>query len=112
MVGLRRSPMKRTTRRSDPVTEEVRAYVLRRDGECVLYKRDPFHICRDQWGNWHHAAHLSKLSLEHVKDELRAGKRAPSDPAHLVALCFHANVAVPSKDERQWMREYLEGVNA
>lgn len=91
----------------DRVTEDVRREVLLRDGECVLHKRDPFHVCRDQWGAWHTADNLNRLSLEHVKDQPRMGRRAPSDPAHLVALCHAANVAVPSKVERQWMREYL-----
>lgn len=97
-------------RRSDPVTPELRREVLRRDGECVLVKRDPFHVCRDQWGNWHLPNDLNRLSLEHVKSEPRMGVRAPSDPRHLVALCHAANIRVPSKDERAWMRAYLESV--
>lgn len=28
-----------------------------------------------------------KLTLDHIKDEPRMGKRAKSDPAHLVSLC-------------------------
>jgi hypothetical protein len=100
----------RSRRRRDPVTPEVRETVLLRDRECVLVKRDPLHVCRDQWGNWHVPWHLDKLSLEHVKDDLRMGVRAPSDPAHLVAMCHAANVAVPSKEVRAWMREYLEAV--
>ena len=99
-------------KRYDPVTPEVRQEVMRRDGECVLKKRDLFHQCRDQWGDWHDSRDVNRLSLEHVKDELRAGVRAPSDPQHLVALCHAANVNVPSKGERQWMREYLRGLYA
>lgn len=94
--------------RKDPVTPEVRQAVLDRDRECVLVKRDPMHICKDQWGRWHPANAVDRLSLEHVKDQPRMGVRAPSDPQHLVALCHAANLAVPSKAERAWMRLYLE----
>ena len=38
------------------------------------------------------------------------GKRAPSDAWHLVAMCGWANVAVPSKAQREAMREYLRVV--
>ena len=92
------------------MTPDVRRAVLERDGECVLVKRDRFHVCRDQWNRWHAANDLDRLSLEHVKSELRAGVRAESDPEHLVAMCHAANVAVPSKDARAWMREYLREV--
>lgn len=108
---MKRSPIRRR-RRKDPVTTETHAAVLYRDRECVLSKRDPEHVCRDQWGNRHEPDDLARLSLEHVKDELMAGRRAPSDPAHLVALCFGANVGVPSKVEREWMRAYLKEVAA
>ena len=107
---LRRVPLRRTGRKADPVTPETRLFVLRRDGECVLHKRDPFHVCRDQWGAWHAPDHLLKLSIEHVKSEPRMGVRAASDPEHLVALCHAANLAVPSKAERSWMRAYLQEV--
>lgn len=99
-------------KRYDKVTPDVREAVMLRDRECVLVKRDPMHECRDQWGYRHPASDLSRLSLEHVKDELRAGVRAPSDLNHLVALCHGANLRPPSKTERIWMREYLAGVNA
>ena len=38
------------------------------------------------------------------------GRRAPSDPSHLVAMCYGANVGVPSKDNRERCREYLRSV--
>lgn len=94
-------------RRKDPVTPELHAAVLTRDRECVLWKRDPSHACRDQWGNPHRPDDLARLSLEHVKDEPRMGKRGPSDLRHLVAMCHAANIAVPSKAAREWMRDYL-----
>ena len=98
--------------RRDPVTPELREQILERDGWCVLAKIDPDHQCRDAWGVPHHPADRSKLTLEHVKDQLRMGLRAPSDPAHLIALCGGANVAVPSKADREAFRQYLRRVNA
>lgn len=104
---LRRHP------KADPVTPAVRSTVLQRDGECVLFKRDRSHVCRDAFGRPHAPFALSLLSLEHVHDGYgMTGKRAPSDPAHLVAMCHAANVAVPSKDVREWCREYLARVTA
>ncbi len=97
-------------KKADPVTPEMRTAVLSRDGECVLAKRDRAHVCRDALGRPHAPWALDMLSLEHVKSELRMGVRAPSDAAHLVALCHFANVAVPSKEVRAWMREYLASV--
>ena len=109
-LGLGAGSMRPRGKRYDPVTPEVRLEVMRRDGECVLKKRDLFHQCRDQWGAWHDSRDVNRLSLEHVKDELRAGVRAPSDVRHLVALCHTANLKPPSKAEREFMREYLAGI--
>ncbi len=95
----------------DPVTSEVREAVLRRDQMCVLAKLTPGHLCRDAWGNLHYSHDTSRLTLEHVKDELAMGKRAPSDPQHLVALCAHANIGVPSKAQRAMLRQYLREVS-
>lgn len=106
-VTLHRGP------RKDPVTPEMRRAVLLRDRECVLWKRDRMHVCRDAWGRPHAPFALDLLSIEHVHDGYgMAGKRAKSDLAHLVALCHAANIAVPSKDMREWMREYLAGVES
>ncbi|MEO7118431.1 MAG: hypothetical protein ABIZ34_05600 [Candidatus Limnocylindrales bacterium] len=105
MIG-RRKP------HADPVTEEVRAFVLNRDKVCFLSRTDLSHQCRDTWGNPHRSDDTDRLSLEHVHETGgMMGKRAPSDPAHLLALCGHANVAVPSKERRAAMRQYLELVN-
>jgi hypothetical protein len=62
--------------RADPVTPETAAAVFLRDGSCIApLLGGSAHDC---WG---------RATLEHVKDELRMGKRAPSDLRHLVALC-------------------------
>lgn len=102
---LRRKP------RTDAVTPALRDFILDRDKVCVLARIDPDHMCRDQWGTPHNPADRSKLTLEHVKTELRMGVRAPSDRWHLIALCAGANVGVPSKVERQAFRAYLAKVN-
>lgn len=94
----------------DPVTAVVRWAVVKRDGMCVLAKLEPGHVCRDVWGNEHRSDNLRALTLEHVKDELRMGVRAPSLGSNLVALCGMANVSVPSKQQRELMREYLRTV--
>jgi len=98
--------------RRDPVTPEVRQLVLRRDRHCILLRLDWSHQCRDQWGNVHSSYDLDRLTLEHVKDALMMGRRAPSDPAHLVAMCYSGNVGVPSKEQRQAIRAYLREVAA
>jgi hypothetical protein len=97
-------------RKPDPVTASVRWAVMHRDKRCVLSIYDPAHVCRDRWGAEHPPTNTRRLSIEHVKDELRMGVRAPSDLGHLVALCHGANVAVPSKDQRAWIREYLRSL--
>jgi hypothetical protein len=95
----------------DPVTGAVRWAVLHRDEMCVLAKFDPRHDCRDRWGNSHRSTDTKRLSIEHVKDALRTGVRAPSDMGHLVAMCYASNVGVPSKAQRSEIREYLAGVS-
>jgi hypothetical protein len=104
---IRKTPLRRVRLTPDPVTPEVRAAVLRRDKACVLFQLHRGHLCKDAWGNPHAPYDVSKLTLEHVKDDLAMGKRAPSDPRHLVALCAHANIGVPSKAQRAMLRQYL-----
>lgn len=105
-----RTPMRRATSKRDPVTTEVRAYVLARDRGCVAAKVEPAHVCRDMFGYPHAPTDLARLTLEHVKDQLAMGRRAPSDPAHLLALCYGTNVGVPSKELRAAFRSYLKAV--
>jgi hypothetical protein len=86
----------------DPVTPELRLAVLARDGGCIAVRlgADPAD-CR------------SPLTLDHVKDQPRMGKRAPSDMAHLVAVCrgHHLDTGWATS-HRPALREYLRGVNA
>lgn len=103
---LRRTPLRRSARKADPVTPDVRLAVFARDGGCVAVRlgEDP-------------ASCSGRLTLEHVKDALRMGKRAPSDTAHLVALCEgHTEDGAraghqwnTAREHRQAVRAYLEG---
>lgn len=97
-------------KRRDPVTPELREAVLRRDGVCFLSRLDSDHVCRDRWGQPHSPSETHLLTLDHVKDHLRMGVRAPSDMDHLVAMCWAGNVGVPSKAVREAQRAYLAAV--
>lgn len=53
------------------------------------------------------------LTLDHVKDQLRMGKRAPSDKAHLVTLCRRHHLDTGwATSHRPELRAYLQGANA
>jgi len=91
----------------DRVTAEVHAAVLSRDGRCFLHRLDKDHICKNQWGVVHQADDRRWLTLDHVKDKPRMGKRAKSDLVHLVAMCWAGNVGGPSRAVRQAERAYL-----
>lgn len=92
---------------ADPVPLRLHEAVLRRDGICFVARLDPVHLCRDRWGQPHAARVLRLLTMDHVKEHPRLGRRAPSDLAHLVAMCWGANVGVPSKEVRAAERAYL-----
>jgi hypothetical protein len=83
-VGLKRR------RRTDPVDPQTALDVFARDRGCVAVRlgEDP-------------ADCAGRLTLEHVKSALRMGKRAPSDMAHLVALC-EAHTESGAKAGHQW----------
>lgn len=94
----------------DPVTAAVRWAVMHRDQKCILARLDEHHECRDRWGEPHRPDDLRRLTVEHVKSDLRMGVRAPSDMSHLLAMCHAGNVGVPSKGQRRAMREHLLGL--
>lgn len=107
----------------DTVTPEVARIVFERDRECFLHKLDPTHACRDAFGHAHSSFDVSRLTLDHVREKPRIGeltshfaakrgaKRAPSDPAHLVAMCALGNVGCPSRDVRDAERAYLAAIH-
>jgi len=100
--------------RRDPVTPAIREAVLRRDSLCVAWIIDKGHICRDQWGREHFPSRLDLMTLDHVQEGYgRMGVRAPSDPAHLVTLCWGAHLLTSwATSHRPELREYLAGVAA
>jgi hypothetical protein len=87
-------------RRPDPVTHDVALTVLQRDSGCVAVALgEPPSTCG------------GRLTLDHVKDQPRMGVRAPSDPAHLVALCENHHLWTGwATSHRPELREYLRGV--
>lgn len=106
MIGRRK--------RKDPVTPAVHDAVIARDirfaGGCVAAFLDPTHGCRSLWGDPQRPDVM--LTLDHVQEGYgRMGKRAPSDPSHLVSVCAYAHVGstwvTSHKDE---LREYLRRV--
>lgn len=98
--------------RPDPVTPELRAAVLERDGRCVRSRMEPEHECRNNWGEYHRADALAQLTLDHVQERYgRMGKRAPSDMAHLVTLCWDAHLGGWATSHRPELRSYLATVD-
>jgi hypothetical protein len=80
----------------DPVTADVASRVLARDGRCVAPVVDP---AVDRCAG--------RTTLDHVKDAPMMGKRAPSDDAHLVALCWHHHLDGWATAHRPALREHL-----
>ena len=83
------------------MTHETALAVLRRDKGCVAV-----------WlGEWASECQ-GRLTLDHVRDAPMMGKRAPSDPEHLVSLCeFHHTGSKAGSNwatsHRPQLREYL-----
>jgi 5-methylcytosine-specific restriction endonuclease McrA len=91
--------------RRDPVTPELRDAVLQRDDyRCVARRACDCLALGDCDG---------RLTLDHVKDQPRMGKRAPSDMAHLVTLCWHHHLGSGwATAHRPELRAYLQRVAA
>jgi hypothetical protein len=97
--------MKRTRPRrrkhSDPVTPELYVAVLERDNGCVAVTLGELpDACR------------GRLTLDHVRDQPMMGKRAPSDPAHLVSICEWHHLYGWATSHRPELRVYLREINA
>lgn len=109
---MRRTPLKRSRPKpwfraeEDKVTPEQVAATFARDKACVLWLMSKEHDCRDRFGNPHAPDDLRRMSIEHIKESLMAGKRGKL----LVTMCGAGNVGVPSKVQREWIREYLRRV--
>ena len=94
MVGTTR--VKTPTSASRFTDEDVQRIWERDKGVCVLAQLVPEHVC------------AGRLTLEHVKDSARMGKRAPSDRYHAVLACLSGNAfTVETSKYRPLIREYL-----
>ncbi len=94
----------------DPVTPELRIAILRRDSGCIA--ADNHHLVRRLFALHPHPAEdacRGRLTLQHVKDQPRTGKRAPSDPEHLVVVCEHHHLDgwATSREALRFQRDYL-----
>lgn len=107
---MKRTPLRHRRPESVPTIERAAVYV--RDRVCFLYRLNPEHVCRDQWGNPHAPDDLGRMTVDHVSEFAGGmkGKRSVSDRGHMVQLCWAGNVAVPSKVVRQAQRAYLAEV--
>lgn len=85
--------------RRDPVTTQVWSAVLRRDGGCIAARLGAPTVCR------------GRMTLDHVKDQPMMGKRAPSDLAHLVSLCYHHHLDGWATSHRPELRAYLGDIS-
>lgn len=111
---LRRHSPLRSKRRpsSDKVTPELRTAVLFRDGGCVAWVIGANDLCRDRWGTPVRHEDLAAMTLDHVRDEACMAKRAPSDLAHLVTLCWHHHLDGWATSHRPALRAYLREAEA
>ena len=103
--------------RPDAVTPRLWLAVVQRDRcRCVAPSLGAADDCRGPFGEnpWLDAEQMfsSSLTLDHVKDQPRMGKRAPSDAAHLVTLCWHHHLDGWATAHRPELRAYLREVEA
>ena len=95
-MTLRRSPIRRKPR-TDRVSPETAIAVFERDGGCMAPRLGGSFLDCD-----------GRLTLDHVRDQPMMGKRAPSDPAHLVTLCERHHLWNGwATSHRPEIREYL-----
>lgn len=102
-VALRRKP------KSDPVTPELRDRVMSRDSwESFRRTKSAYPCVAGFLSPGASAMCFGPLTLDHVKDEPRMGKRAPSDDRHLVTLCrYHHIDSEWATSHRPLLRWYL-----
>lgn len=116
---MRRIGRRKPSRHPDPVTPALWMEVMAADGgRCVARQLDPdAGDCRGKWGDPFSGAALGTwgpisdwLTLDHVQSGYgRMGKRAPSDRAHLVTLCWWHHVRTGwATSHKALLREYIE----
>jgi hypothetical protein len=111
---LRRTPMKRTAMKpwrrkdEDKMTTSVHDAIINRDRVCFIYEHfDRTHVCQDAFSNVHLPTDLLRLTVEHIKINLRSSKRGESLIETGVAMCHRGNTAVPGKTMRAAIRARL-----
>jgi hypothetical protein len=104
---IRRRPHK------DPVSAELRAALFLRDaGQCTAARLDRKHRCRNQWGDEIRPDFSPGLQVDHVKDEPRSSKRAPSDLEHTMLVCAGGNTVEHwSSSHREQALAYIRAAN-
>lgn len=106
---IRRTPLRRSRPKpwfraeEDKVTPEQAQATFARDKACVLWLMDSGHSCRDRFGVPHAPDDMRRMTIEHVKEHSAMGVRGKL----LVTMCGSGNVGVPSKAQRDWIRDYL-----
>jgi hypothetical protein len=109
--------------------DALRSYVLTRDGGCCarlvnnsFWKRrwpmlqglpDPG-PCRNEFGGSINATSLLGLQLDHVKDDLMMGQKAPDDADHLWTVCPWHHVETnwaTNAEVRAAARAYIKAAN-
>lgn len=74
----------------------LRAHVFQRDGGCMAPQLDPtVKGCN------------GRLTVDHIKEQPRMGKRAPDDEAHLVSMCVYHHLGGWATAHRPELRAYL-----
>jgi hypothetical protein len=99
MMYAKPEPQKKRRGHRDPVTPEVREYVLTRDGGCVGPRLEMDREC------------FGRLTLDHVVNGGK-GRRGPSTPGNLVTLCggHHYQKTVNARTWRPVLVAYLFNV--
>ena len=99
--------------RADGVTPAVREAVIKRDGGCVAALLNAEDVCRDRWRTAISRHDQSGLTLDHVHEGYgMAGKRAKSDPDHLVTLCWGHGVQRWELANKDRLRRYIVHVQS
>lgn len=98
---------------AEKVTQEDWATVMSRDGGCVAPKLGATDPCRDRWGEALPARGRYRpdlLELDHIRPLAVVGKRAPSVPRWMVAMCpWHHRLGNPpwATGHRAEIRDHL-----
>ncbi len=90
----------------DPVTDETYWDVMHRDAGCVAATLGEPSRCSGRLTLDHVRGQPAIGSLE-VNNEGGYGRRAPSDAAHLVTLCWHHHLDGWATSHRPELRDYL-----